>query len=175
LSERIVGGGVRRSSVARVDARAHSDSIKLDLSPEEPVRQPAEPLETDAAYQGRAKSPAHPSIRLIAQLNQHWRVIDDPLQWILQRKKGNPRAKNSGWQNRAFCRTREALLRCIRELCCLPDEDQPRCIHAYRGLDEAALGQVRALPERRVDSSSSSTHRHDEANLNACAANEAAK
>ena len=35
----------------------------------------------------------------------------------LQRKKGNPRTKNAGWRDRSFCRTREGLLRCIREYC----------------------------------------------------------
>ena len=35
----------------------------------------------------------------------------------LQRRKGNPRTKNSGWRNRSFCTTREGLLRCVREYC----------------------------------------------------------
>ena len=37
---------------------------------------------------GRA---ALPSNRLTVQLNKNWRIADDPLQWILQRRKGNPR------------------------------------------------------------------------------------
>ena len=53
----------------------------------------------------------------MTQLNESWRVIDDPLQWILQRKKDNPRKKNPGWRDRSFCRTRDALLRCVREYC----------------------------------------------------------
>jgi hypothetical protein len=138
------------------------------------VRESRQSTPADLSPAKASPPPAHPSNRLIAQLNARWRVIDDPLQWILQRRKGNPRGKNSGWRNRSFCRTREALLRCIRELCCLPDEGQPRCIDAYRGVDEAALRQVRALPERHIDWSSS-THRYDDANLNACAANEAAE
>ena len=69
-----------------------------------------------APYQ-RPSPPAHPSNRVIAQLNANWRVVDDPLQWILQRKQGNPRKKNSGWQDRSFCTSREGLLRCIREYC----------------------------------------------------------
>ena len=95
--------------------------------------------------------PAHPSKPVIAQLNEKWRVIDDPLQWILQRKKGNPRNKNSGWQPRSFCRTREALLRCVREHCCSPDNCQLRSIREYRGVDKAALQQLRALPEWHLD------------------------
>src|SRR5262245_13133948 len=47
--------------------------------------------------------PAHPSNRLITQLNSNWRVGDDPRQWILQRRKGNPRKRNSGWIDRSFC------------------------------------------------------------------------
>jgi len=51
------------------------------------------------------------------QLNVQWRVVDDPLQWILQRRKGTPGKKKSGWQHCSFCRTREGLLRCVREYC----------------------------------------------------------
>jgi hypothetical protein len=76
---------------------------------------------------------AHPLDRLTIQLNTNWRVIDDPLQWILQRRKGNPRKKNSGWQDRSFCTTREGLLRCVRELCGVVSKE--------------ALDELKALPE----------------------------
>ena len=46
----------------------------------------------------RSPHPAHPTNRLVAHLNARWRVVDDPLQWRLQRKKGNPRSKNTGWR-----------------------------------------------------------------------------
>ena len=108
---------------------------------------------THRDYQDRVERLAHPSNRLVAQLNgklgESW---NDPLQWILQRKKGNPpRNKNSGWQGRSFCRTREGLLRCIREYCCLPNQGGSRCVHEYRGVDGAALQQVHALPEWHID------------------------
>jgi hypothetical protein len=77
--------------------------------------------------------PAHPSNQLVAQLNTNWRVVDDPAQWILQRRKGNPRKKNSGWQARSFCTTRKALLRCIREYC--------------GEVDQKALADLQALPD----------------------------
>src|SRR5262249_32320454 len=79
------------------------------------VREPSSNPATDPDYQRDKRRPAHPSNRLVAQLNTSWRVIDDPLQGLLQRRKGNPRSKNSGWENRSFCTTREALLRCVRE------------------------------------------------------------
>ena len=101
---------------------------------------------TPSGLQDHGKHPAHPSNRLIVQLNASWRVIDDPLQWILQRRKGNPRKKNSGWRSRSFCRTREGLLCCIREYCCSPDQGQSRCIREYHGVDDAALQQICALP-----------------------------
>jgi hypothetical protein len=45
-------------------------------------------------------------------LNTKWRVVgDDPSQWILQRYR-TPR-----WRDHSFCRTREGLLRCVREYC----------------------------------------------------------
>jgi len=68
---------------------------------------------------------ALPSNRLLAQLNANWRVVDDSLQWILQRKRGKPRKKNSGRQDRSFCTTREGLLRCIREYC---GDIHPTCL-----------------------------------------------
>jgi hypothetical protein len=85
-----------------------------------------------------AASPlAHPSDRLLIQLSPTWRVVDDDLQFILEHRKGTARFKATGWRARAFCRTREALLRCIREYC--------------RPVDEESLQQVRALPEWHVD------------------------
>jgi hypothetical protein len=72
---------------------------------------------TPRDYQVRSERPAHPSNRLVAQFNETWRVVDDRLQWRLQRKKGNPRSKNAGWRDRSFCTTRERLLRCVREYC----------------------------------------------------------
>jgi hypothetical protein len=74
---------------------------------------------------------------LLAQLNANWRVVDDPLQWILQRKKGNPRKKNYGWRNRSFCRTREGLLGCVREYC--------------GDVDAGAQAQLEALPDYHPD------------------------
>lgn len=53
-------------------------------------------------------------------LNDRWRVVNDPIQWILQYRRRNmvlsagsenPRA----WEGKHYCRTRDALLRCIRE------------------------------------------------------------
>ena len=86
----------------------------------------------------RSPSPsAHPLNHLIARLNAKWRVVDDPLQWILQRKKGNPRKKNSGWRDRSFCTTRQTLLRCVRETC--------------GEVDDEALIRLRALPEFHRD------------------------
>jgi len=58
--------------------------------------------------------------------------VGDPLQWILQRRRGNPRKKSSGWQSRSFCATREGLLRCIREYC--------------GEIDTAAFALIKALP-----------------------------
>ena len=81
-----------------------------------------------------------PSNRLIAQLNTNWRVTDDPLQWVLQRRQGNPRDKNSGWRDRSFCRTREALLRCVHEHC--------------GDVEPTALAKLDALPSRHGQSGS---------------------
>ena len=66
-------------------------------------------------------------------LNSGWRVVDDPLQWILQRLDSKPDKKHSGWTNRSFCRTREGLLRCMREYCGVVDAE--------------ALAQLESLPD----------------------------
>ena len=97
------------------------------------VREPSVPASPPPVLVRVPFSPTHPLNRLIAQLNKNWRVVDDPLQWILQRRKGNPRKKNSGWQDRSFCTTREALLRCVRESC--------------GEVDDKALVRLYALPE----------------------------
>jgi hypothetical protein len=101
------------------------------------VREPSTTTGTQRDSPDRFPRPAHPSNRLVAQLNETWRVIDDPLQWILQLRKGNPRKKNPGWRGRSFCRTRKALLRCIREYC--------------GEVDVGALARVKSLPEWHSD------------------------
>jgi hypothetical protein len=50
-----------------------------------------------------------------------------------------------------LCRTKDALLRFISEHCCLPDDGTLGCIEEYRGMDCAALQQIRALPEWHID------------------------
>ena len=102
-------------------------------APGKRVRERSREGQIHVRRQDRADGPAHPSNRLLAQLNTNWRAVDDPLQWILQRRKGNPRKKNSGWRNRSFCRTRDALLRCVREHC--------------GEIDPEALATLKELPD----------------------------
>ncbi len=115
------------------------------------VRQCPKHQATPASRRTSTSRLAHPSDRLLIELNRDWRVVDDDLQFILQGRKGAARSKATGWRGRSFCRTREALLRRIREYCCLPDHGQRRCIREYRGVDEAALKNVLKLPEWHVD------------------------
>jgi hypothetical protein len=69
-------------------------STALDLRRSEPwVRETTHVLPPLPVPSPVSSPPAHPSNRLIAQLNTNWRVIHDPLQWVLQRKKGNPRKR----------------------------------------------------------------------------------
>jgi hypothetical protein len=138
-------------AVAAQIASEASGANASECSPDIGVREPSATLQRHEERRNDPKRPAHPSNRLVAQLNANWRVVDDPLQWILQRRKGNPRKKNTGWRSRSFCRTRGALLCCIREYCCLPDHGALRCIEEYRGVDAAALQQIRALPEWHID------------------------
>ena len=109
---------MRASSVrAAAYAIVQSNEEVAQISLNQVVRKPSIVLDEVPESNNLVERPAHPSNHLIAQLNATWRVVDDPLQWILQRKKGNPRNKNSGWRGRSFCRTREALLGCICKYC----------------------------------------------------------
>jgi hypothetical protein len=124
-----------RASSVRAEARVlkplrqPDDQPRFDDTTKSPVRERPAVLALGGHCQDQAKCPAHPSNQLIAQLNEDWRVVDDPLQWILQRRKGNPRKKSSGWKSRSFCTTREALLRCICEYCGDVDDDVLARLH----------------------------------------------
>jgi hypothetical protein len=143
------------SQETSIAARAEGDCLPIpsgdQTAPKTPVRERSAAPAAHRDYQDHAEGPAHPSNWLVAQLNESWRIVDDPLQWILQRRKGSPREKNTGWQGRSFCRTREGLPRCIREHCCLPDQGEHRSVREYRGVEGVALQQVRALAECHID------------------------
>ncbi len=53
----------------------------------------------------------------LVQLNANWRVSDDPPQWALEQRIGNPSAKDSGWRGRKFIRNTDHLLKRIGEMC----------------------------------------------------------
>ncbi len=82
------------------------------------------------------------------QISRNWRIAEDELQWILQRCKNlkqytSDRDHSENWRGRSFCRTRKALIRCIREYVKLePGEDQ--------GPVEAAVARVERFPEMHV-------------------------
>ena len=135
MSERIAAGEIRTGTVAgeRIDTDSLSNSNERDRSRKKGVRQWNESASPPPSPADLSSRPAHPSNRLVAQLNASWRVIDDQLQWILQRTKGNPRKKNAGWRDRSFCRTRDALLRCVREYC---GEVDPSALATLKALSD---------------------------------------
>ena len=57
------------------------------------------------------------SLTLVAQLNDRWRVVEDPLQWIIQVRKGQNGNRTTGWQSRHFFVFQTALRRAIDEYC----------------------------------------------------------
>jgi hypothetical protein len=115
--------------IAFLDARRGS---RLACDSPKPVRKLAELFSTGQDQCGAAERLAHPLISFPVHLGPNWRIVDDPLQWILQRRKGNARRKSSGWDSRSYCRTRAGLLRCIREC---------------GEIDPAALEALSMLPE----------------------------
>ena len=74
---------------------------------------------------------------VIAILNDRWRVIDDPLQWILEVRTGRPTKKATGWRGRSYCTQRSTLIRCIGKYC--------------KEVDPAALEIIKKLPEKHID------------------------
>tara|TARA_R110002110_G_scaffold414910_2_gene646366 strand:+ start:296 stop:703 length:408 start_codon:yes stop_codon:yes gene_type:complete len=87
-----------------------------------------------ALNQTRAHARTAPKI---PPINSRWRVIDDPLQWILQVRKGRETSKGSGWRDIAYCAQRTALIRCIHENCGEVSAD--------------AVAVIEALPPRHPD------------------------
>jgi len=141
-----VSGLLSNHSGSAVSERADTFATS-ELTSQLGVREPYASSARHDQCAGRTSRPAHPSNRLVAQLNERWRVVDDPLQWILQRKKGNPRKKNSGWRDRSFCRTQGALLRCVAGYC--------------GEIDANSLAKLESLPDWHPDRDS----RDDRENL----------
>ena len=83
-----------RASSVRAAAHAGVPSDELCKSCEYPadtaVRETTQPTPAGLSPASASPPPAHPSNRLVARLNASWRITDGPLQWILQRRKGNP-------------------------------------------------------------------------------------
>ena len=78
----------------------------------------------DGTGTGKFVSPRHSLVLNVdIRLNSSWRVIDDPPQWTLQKRKGNPTAKSSGWVSAKFIRNRDHLLERIAEICGDVDPD----------------------------------------------------
>ena len=102
--------------------------------PRGPARCSSERERGDHIRSARIPRLAHPSKLVSILLNDSWQVVDDPLQWILQRRKGRARAKNAGWRSRSFLGTRSGLLRVVGEYC--------------GAIEPHAIERLAALPER---------------------------
>lgn len=71
---------------------------------------------------------------VVARLNGGWRVIvcKAGMQWILQHRRSPKKPPADDWRGRSYCRTSEALRRCVRE---------------YAGnIEPAATATLAALP-----------------------------
>jgi hypothetical protein len=121
---------VSTEDLSEVHSSSTEDSARV-------VREPHERASSSSPGQASPSPAAHRPDRLLIQLSSEWRVVEDDLQYVLERRKGKARSKATGWGRRSYCRTRLALLRCIREYC--------------GRVSEAALHRVIELPEWRVD------------------------
>ena len=58
-----------------------------------------------------------PPNAVVTVLNDRWRVVNDPIQWILQYRQGNPEKNQRAWRGRFFHQYRGVLKRSIAENC----------------------------------------------------------
>ena len=117
------------------------------------ARHPRALRDADPALDAR---PGEPTAAMAPiRLNDRWRVVDDPLQWLLERRASTEHPRQAAetyagdefaqkntpprgvWTPSAFCATRAGLLRNVRERC--------------GAVDPEALAIVAALPERHID------------------------
>lgn len=88
-----------------------------------------DPLRPKEQHSRREQSDGY--FRVVSILNGRWRVVicKDEIQWILQKR----RRDTPVWDGASYCRTRQGLLRCIRE-------------KVTGDVDSLALAIVEALP-----------------------------
>jgi len=68
------------------------------------------------SVEGMARNEREAAARVV-ELSDHWRIVDDPLQWILMVRKGHCRAKASGWRAHRFHVQRTALIASVQRFC----------------------------------------------------------
>ncbi len=68
----------------------------------------------------------------LVQLNDSWRIADDPPQWVLEKRVREPQpGKTSGWQARKYIRTTAHLLKRIGEMCGTVDSEAIEIIRSW--------------------------------------------
>ena len=95
---------------------------------------------------GTTKPLADPSRAVVAVLNEDRRVIDDSLQWILQKRHGRPTSKSSGWRGRSYCTSRKSLLASVEKWCKPPVD--PNALRILQALPDEYPQAWRATPTR---------------------------
>ena len=80
------------------------------------------------------KATAHMLNRRPMAINGRWRISSDNIQWLVQYLSS---IANGEWSNRSFCRTRDGLIRAVKQKC--------------GEVDDQVLGQIERLPQRFVD------------------------
>ncbi len=92
-------------------------------------------LPAQSSFNRLSTEPKQATTAFYARIDGAHRIVEDSLQWIVQRRKGNARDKNSGWASVRFHRERAALLLYVQTH--FPDAT-------------AVTAAIQALPERHV-------------------------
>jgi hypothetical protein len=88
------------------------------------------------------------SVAVIAPLGPDWRLIDDPIQWIVQRRVRQSNEKSTGWQARSHFTSKDALLLEIQRLGVLLSPETLNTLNALPSIHAGYADGVAKARER---------------------------
>ncbi|MGE0735304.1 MAG: hypothetical protein AB7P50_11180 [Alphaproteobacteria bacterium] len=68
-------------------------------------------------FDGGLTKPGDKGGFVLSELSARWRIVNEPLQWVLQVRKGRCRARATGWRAIRFHVERTALIASVQRFC----------------------------------------------------------